>query len=112
MGPLAALAKVIDNTTVGGKLTDAHSESDVRDITALPKTFGANQQPAVPGSKIWKENSFAFAFYPVLRAVITLSFSVLVLSPLSFSTWEGVKWGIPRGSTFSLTHSADDINKW
>ena len=84
MGPLAALAKVIDNTTVGGKLTDAHSESDVRDITAHPKTFGANQQPAVPGSKIWKENSFAFAFYPVLRAVITLSFSVLVLSPLSF----------------------------
>ena len=52
MGPLAALAKVIDNATVGGKLTDAHSEPDVRDITAHPKTFGANQQPAVPGSKI------------------------------------------------------------
>ena len=52
MGPLAALAKVIDNTTVGGKLTDAHSEPDIRDITAHPRTFGANQQPAVPGSKI------------------------------------------------------------
>ena len=75
MGPLAALAKVIDNATVGGKLTDAHSEPDVRDITAHPRTFGANQQPAVPGSKILKGNSFAFAFYPVLRAVITLSFS-------------------------------------
>ena len=47
-----ALAKVIDNATVGGKLTDAHSEPDVRDITAHPRTFGANQQPAVPGSKI------------------------------------------------------------
>ena len=44
MGPLAALAKVIDNATVGGKLTDAHSEPDVRDITAHPRTFGAEME--------------------------------------------------------------------
>ena len=45
MGPLAALAKVIDNTTVGGKLTDAHSEPDVRDITAHPMLEKSENQP-------------------------------------------------------------------
>ena len=46
--------------------------------------------------------------YPVLKATITISFSSLVLSPLSFSMWEGPKSGTPRGSTLSLAHSADD----
>ena len=99
--------------TIDKKLTDANSEPDIRYITTHTSTLGTDQQPTVPGNKILNtpDRFFMRVFkcvYPVLKEVITLSFSTLMLSPLSFSFWEGPKWGMLRGSTFSLSHAAGD----
>ena len=109
--PLEALAKYTDIVKIGEKLTDANSEPDIGYITTHPGALGADEQLAIPKSEMCNiPNRFVKCVYPVLRASITLSFSTLVLSPLSFSIWEGPKWGMSSCSTFSLTHSAGDVN--
>ena len=55
---------------------------------------------------------FLHPSYSVLRETTTLSFSSLVLSPLSFSMWEWPMSGIPSGSSITLAHSADDTYQW
>ena len=88
--PLEALAKYTDIVKIGEKLTDANSEPDIGYITTHPGALGADEQLAIPKSEMCNiPNRFVKCVYPVLRASITLSFSTLVLSPLSFSIWEG-----------------------
>ena len=89
---MEALAKYTDIVKIGEKLTDANSEPDIGYITTHPGALGADEQLAIPKSEMCNiPNRFVKCVYPVLRASITLSFSTLVLSPLSFSIWEGPK---------------------
>ena len=75
-------------------LTNAYSDPDVRQVISLC----ADQKLAAPVSVKLKISSRKFikcslsCSYPALNACITLSFSSLVLSPLSFSMWAGVRY--------------------
>ena len=79
-------------------LTNAYSDPDVRQVTSHAGTLCADQKLAVPESVKLKISSRKFikcslsCSYPALNACITLSFSSLVLSPLSFSMWAGVRY--------------------
>ena len=79
-------------------LTNAYSDPDVRQVTSHAGTLCADQKLAVPESVKLKISSRKFikcnlsCSYPALKACITLSFSALVLSPLSFSMWAGVRY--------------------